>query len=135
VVGFQRLLGSSRTDLAMLFMVEFAIRVAILALFVVSVWKVASRAPAGRALGLVALVVLFVLVVYAKLTALPAGQGLPKFQYETPGERGGAFLLDVAATIWFVVLFYRFGFSARARQYFAPSSATAEVVRWGADAA
>jgi hypothetical protein len=134
-IGFQSLWGSARNDLAILFFVEFAIRVAILALLVASLWTIARRAPAGRGLGLTALVLLFVIAAYAKLTALPAGQGLPKFQYDTPAERGGAFMLDVAAVIWFVVLFYRFGFSARARQYFGSSTATPEAIRPGVDAA
>jgi len=117
VVAYRSLLGPSKLpEDVMLFYLDFGIRIGVLALFVVTFIALWKRWPRGRVLGLVALLVLFALFTYAKLN--PSPHGLPKMEYSTPGERGVAFILDLLLFIAFWVLFYRFGFSKRARECF-----------------
>jgi len=124
VVAFKSLWGSSKlpADVA-LFYLDFAIRIGVLALFVssfVAIWK---RWPRSRVMGLVALLVLFALFAYGRFNPPPPGQGLPRMEYSTPAERGGAFILDSLLFIAFWVLFFRFGFSKKARDFLSSNSA------------
>ena len=123
VVAYRSLLGPSKVPGdVILFYLDFAIRIGVLALFVttfVALWK---RWPRSRVMGLAALLVLFALYTYGKFNPAPPGQGLPRMEYSTPGERGVAFILDVLLFVAFWILFYRFGFSKKAREFFSQSA-------------
>ena len=111
--------GSSRspTDF-LLFLLAFAVEFGVVAFFVTSIFAIAKRWKKSRVMGIVALLMLFSIVVYSKLTALPSGQGFPKYTLNSAAERGGADVANIVMFIGFWILFYRFGFSKKARSFF-----------------
>jgi hypothetical protein len=119
VVTFRSLWESTRPPAeVLLFYGDFLARVGVLGFFGLSVFAIARRWPKSRLMGLGALIIVVALFTYGRLNPTPAGQGLPRMQYDTPAERGGAFVLDVLFFIGLWILFFRFGFSEKARSFF-----------------
>lgn len=116
---FTSLWASPRPPMSVIiFLVEFSIRFGVLCFLACSIFALAKRWPKCRLMGLAALMLLFALVAYSKFNSLSSGQGLPKFQLTSQAERGGAFIANIVMFIVFWILFFQFGFSKKAREYF-----------------
>jgi hypothetical protein len=113
---FSSLRGNNNPPLEILLLIaEFAIRLSLLGFLTISVAAIFKCSPRSRSLGLMALLLVFVLVLMSKLwTTLHA----PVFQYNSPAEKGGAFIVDVLLFIGFWILWFRYGFSKKSRLYF-----------------
>jgi len=124
VVMFRYLWGSSPPPMEVL--LAFAIlltNIGIIGFFLLTVFAIEKRWSRSRIMGLAALLILFALFIYRRLSPLPPGQGLSRMTYDTPGERGMAFILDVLLFIGYWLLFLRFGFSKKAREFFSQPDA------------
>ena len=91
-----------------------------LAFMAITFWALAKRRPLGRWLGLLSILALLALVVYQSLYP-PQGPTLfPRMEISSsPGEQAGAVfaqLLVYALIAWW---FFSFGFSRKARAFFA----------------
>ena len=127
VLGFSQLSRPTKTPVdVMLFFLEFLIKTGLVSFFAVTVVALGKRWPASRLMGLAALTIIILMLAYARWNPTRPGAGLPKYEYNTPGERGWAFILDVLMFIGLGILTYRFGFSARARTFLSRPPATAD---------
>jgi hypothetical protein len=116
---FDSLWGSSQPPVNVwLFLAGFVLRLAACGFLVFSIIAIWKRWRQARIVGLAALLLVFALVAYAKLNPLPPGQGLPKPEFNSPAEQGGAFIMDQLAFVAFWILWFRFGFSAGSRRFF-----------------
>lgn len=119
IYGFSRLWGSSLPPMqVVLFYLEFAIKVGLVGFFIWTVIEIARGIPRGRWMGLIALAILFAGLLYNVFNPTPAGQGLPKFDIKPGAEAVGAEFGKILVFVGLAVLFYRFGFSERSREFF-----------------
>jgi hypothetical protein len=85
---------------------------------------VARKSPRGRWKGLVALALIFLLFLIAKISEFASPETV-QLGYSNDAQGGGAVIGTIVELIGLLILFWRFGFSQRARQYFGQSGSAA----------
>jgi len=106
--------AANNQSLLVIAVLETAAKLAVVALLSWTVVLISKRSPLGRWLGLLCLAGVLAVQIYTNM--YPSRSALT---YDTPGQQGVAFILQVVFVVAYMTLMVRFGFSKASKQYFA----------------
>jgi hypothetical protein len=102
----------------LLYLGELGLKIAITAFFALASISIWQRKPSGRVLGLVGMIIIFSFLAYTQIYPPPSSGVVLDISYDNAAQRGWASIFGVFLFISFWVLFWRFGFTQRTREFF-----------------